>query len=104
MRLVERRARADVAFAEVRRRERRWSQRTRVVRAWLAQHRAGAIVGGGFTAGIAASMLPIRALTRVASAFAGTLSLLLEGPFLRLLATRAREAHSDAGRSSATPS
>lgn len=102
MKLVERRAQADVAFAEVRRRERRWSGRTRVVRAWVTQHRAGAIVGGGFTAGIAVSMLPIAALMRIASAFAGALSLLLEGPFLRLLAARHHNQADDTRKEPAT--
>jgi hypothetical protein len=104
VKLVERRAEADAAFIEVRRRSHRWSQRTRIVRAWLTEHRAGAIVGGGFTAGIAVSMLPIAALMRVASAFAGALSLLLEGPFLRLIAARRHDVPADVGASPTIPS
>jgi len=90
MKLVERRARADAAFAEVRQREHRWSERTHTVRAWFARHRAGTILGGGFASGVAVSLLPLGSLLRVASAFAGTLSLLAEGPLLRLLAAHRR--------------
>jgi predicted phage tail protein len=88
MKLIERRREADVAFAAVRHREHRWAAATRTVRAWSVRHRAAVIVGSGFTAGLATSLLPIAAVMRLASAFAGTASLMLEGPFLRLLAAQ----------------
>jgi len=99
MKLIERRREADEAFAEVRHREHRWAAATRTVRAWSARHRAAVIVGSGFTAGLATSLLPIAAVMRLASAFAGTASLMLEGPFLRLLSA----AHQDASRARAEP-
>ena len=87
-----RRRAADAAFAEMRLREGAWRAATRDVRAWAMQHRASVIVGSGFVTGLATSLLPIAALLRLASAFAGTVSLMLEGPFLRLLATTQRQA------------
>jgi len=101
MKLIERRREADEAFAEVRHREHRWAAATRTVRAWSARHRAAVIVGSGFTAGLATSLLPIAAVMRLASAFAGTASLMLEGPFLRLLAAQRRDA--PAARVPSTP-
>ena len=95
MKLIERRREADKAFAAVRHRERRWALTTRTMRAWSARHRAAVIVGSGFTAGLATSLLPIAALLRLASAFAGTASLMLEGPFLRLLAAQRRDASAE---------
>ena len=92
MKLVERRARADAAFVEVRQRERRWSRQTEIVRAWFARHRASTLVGGGFATGVAVSLLPIGSLVRAASAFAGTLTLLVEGPLMRLIAAHRRDA------------
>ena len=88
MKLFERRRRAEAAEALLDRREREWSLRTTVVRAWCRRHRAGLVVGGGFGAGFAASLLPITPLLRLASALAGTASLLLEGPLLRALTSR----------------
>jgi hypothetical protein len=90
--LLERRRAADRAFAAVRHREHVWADATRSVRAWSARHREAVIVGAGFTTGLATSLLPIAALLRLASAFAGTASLMLEGPFLRLLAAQRRDA------------
>lgn len=90
--LLERRRAADLAFAAARHREHVWSAATRSVRAWSKQHRAAVIVGAGFTTGLATSLLPIAALLRLASAFAGTASLMLEGPFLRLLAAQRQDA------------
>ena len=92
--LFTRRKEADAALAEAESRTRAWRAATRGVRAWGARHRASMIVGGGFAAGLATSLLPIAALLRLASAFAGTVSLMLEGPFLRLLSA----AHRDAAR------
>jgi hypothetical protein len=92
MNLVTRRREADAAFVETMSRTRIWRAATRDVRAWGARHRASVIVGGGFAAGLATSLLPIAALLRLASAFAGTISLMLEGPFLRLLSAAHRNA------------
>lgn len=92
MKLTARRAEANAAFAEVRHRERVWSEATRVVRGWCARHRIGVIVGGGVVSGLAASLLPLAPLMRLLSAFAGAASLMLEGPFLRMLADRRRDA------------
>jgi hypothetical protein len=90
MKLIERRREADLAFLDVRRREHAFATSTHGVRAWIARHRASVIVGSGFTAGLATSLLPIAALMRLASAFAGTASLMLEGPFLRMLSAQRR--------------
>lgn len=92
MKLIERRREADTAFAAVRHREHVWATTTRSVRAWSKRHRAAVIVGSGFTAGLATSLLPIAPLMRLASAFAGAASLMLEGPFLRLLAAQRQDA------------
>jgi hypothetical protein len=93
--LGERRRQADAAFAETLARERAWRVATRDVRAWLGRHRASALVGGGFATGLATSLLPIAAVLRLASAFAGTVSLMLEGPFLRLLSAAHRHAQQE---------
>jgi len=90
--LMARRREADAAFVEATRRKRIWLAMTRDARAWIMRHRAGVIVGGGFAAGLTTSLLPVAPLLRLASAFVGTLSLMLEGPFLRLLAASHREA------------
>jgi predicted phage tail protein len=100
MKLIERRREADKAFAAVRHREHVWASTTRSVRTWSTRHRAAVIVGSGFTAGLATSLLPIAAIMRLASAFAGAASLMLEGPFLRLLAAQRQ----DASVASAPPS
>jgi hypothetical protein len=90
--LLERRREGDAALAHTRTRERVWRVVTRDTRAWCARHRAGVIVGGGFFAGLTTSLMPIAPLLRLASAFAGTLSLMLEGPFLRMLSAAHRDA------------
>jgi hypothetical protein len=90
--LTARRREADAAYAEARTRERVWRAATRDVRAWTRRHRAGVIAGGGFIAGLTTSLLPVAPLLRLASAFAGTVSLMLEGPFLRFLSAAHREA------------
>lgn len=95
--LLARRREADAALIETRKRERVWYAVTHDVRAWCTRHRAGVIVGGGFATGIATSLLPIAPLLRLASAFAGTVSLMLEGPFLRMLSAAHRDASRDRG-------
>ena len=97
--LLERRRAADAALAETLTRKRIWRTITHDTRAWCARHRAGVIVGGGFFAGLTTSLLPVAPLLRLASAFAGTVSLMLEGPFLRLLSA----AHQDASRARPDP-
>ena len=93
--LIARRREADRAFAQTQTRERVWRAVTRDTRAWCARHRAGLIVGGGFAAGLTTSLLPVTPLLRLASAFAGTVSLMLEGPFLRLLSTAHQHAQQE---------
>ena len=95
MNVFSRRKEADAALAEAQVRTRVWRAATRDVRAWGSRHRASMIVGGGFATGLATSLLPITALLRLASAFAGTVSLMLEGPFLRMLSAAHREAARD---------
>jgi hypothetical protein len=97
--VLERRRQADAALAETRMRQRAWRAVTRDTRAWCVRHRAGVIVGGGFVAGLTTSLMPVASLLRLASAFAGTVSLMLEGPFLRMLSA----AHRDASRERGTP-
>ncbi|HEY6894792.1 MAG TPA: hypothetical protein VI258_11530 [Rhodanobacteraceae bacterium] len=104
MRLIARRRQADAALAEALLRERVWRATTRDVRAWGARHRASVIVGGGFVSGLATSLFPIAALLRLTSAFAGTVSLMLEGPFLRLLAATQRQAQPERTRDTAATS
>jgi hypothetical protein len=90
--LVQRRSAADAAFVAARERGIAWRFGTARVRAWSLRHREALIVGGGFATGFATSRFPIAAVMRLASAFAGTASLMLEGPFLRLLAPQHRPA------------
>jgi predicted phage tail protein len=90
--LLRRRRAADRALADALHRERVWADATRSVRAWSTHPRAAVIVGAGFTTGLATSLLPIAAFMRLASALAGTASLMLEGPFLRLLAAQRQNA------------
>ena len=91
MKLLDRRREAAAAFAELRRREHAWSAHTREIRAWTVRHRAGVIVGGGIAAGLTTSLLPLAPLLRLLSALAGTVSLMVEGPFLRFLARQATD-------------
>jgi hypothetical protein len=101
MKLLERRKQVQVALADVRHRERVWLRSTYGVRQWAARHRAGVIVGSGVAAGLVTSLLPIAPLMRLVSAFAGAASLMLEGPFLRLLAAQ-RHDPATAGRAPPT--
>ena len=94
MKLLARRRQADAALATLQKRERAWRTNTRVVRAWCMRHRAGLIAGGGVGAGFVTSMLPIAPLMRLISGLAATASVMLEGPFLRLLTAAHREASS----------
>jgi len=99
MKLIARRREAQAALERVLQREHLWSLRTHRARAWTSRHRVGVIVGGGLVAGVASSLLPIAAVMRLLSALAGTASLMLEGPFLRLLsAQRARPTENVADR------
>jgi hypothetical protein len=100
--LLARRREADAAWMEARTRGRVWHAITHDARAWCVRHRAGVIVGGGLAAGLTTSLMPIAPLLRLASAFAGTVSLMLEGPFLRLLTATHREA-SRGGADSSPP-
>jgi hypothetical protein len=88
VKLIRRRAAADAAYAVFRRDEAEWTRRTRVVRAWSRRHRAGLVVGSGLVAGFATARFPVAPLIRLASAFASSAALMLEGPFLRFLAAR----------------
>ncbi len=99
--LLARRREADAAFIEARVREHVWNAVTRDARAWSRRHRAGVIVGGGFAAGLTTSLLPIAPLLRLASALAGTVSLMLEGPFLRLLTATHRQSAGERADSTA---
>ncbi|HJT99172.1 MAG TPA: hypothetical protein VJ696_12725 [Rhodanobacteraceae bacterium] len=97
MKLLARRTEADAASLDLVLRAERWRHRTRTMRAFVAQHRAGVIVGGGVAAGFATTVFPLASLMRIASAFAGTVSLMLEGPILRLLAREMRRASAGEG-------
>jgi len=92
VKLLERRKEANVALSTLEHRERIWRANTRVVRGWFTRHRAGVIVGVGAGAGFVTSLLPVTPLLRLVSALAGAVSLMLEGPFLRLLSAAHREA------------
>jgi len=94
VKLLERRKQANDAMSTLVLREHAWRAHTSVVRGWFARHRAGVIVGVGAGAGFVTSLLPIAPLLRLVSALARTMSLMLEGPFLRLLSAAHREASS----------
>lgn len=99
MKLIERRAIADAAYAGFRRTEAIWLRRTRTVRAWSRRHRAGLVVGSGLVAGFVTARLPVAPLIRLASAFASTATLMLEGPFLRFISARDAKKPADASDS-----
>lgn len=84
--LLDRRRQADAAAVVLRAREKSFVQRTRVFRATCARHRAALILGGGFATGVIASWMPIAPFVRLASAFASTVSLMLNGPIAGFLA------------------
>lgn len=92
MKLFERREEANAALSTLEHRGRTWRANTRVMRGWFMRHRAGVIVGVGAGAGFVTAFLPVAPLLRLVSALAGTVSLMLEGPFLRLLSAAHREA------------
>jgi hypothetical protein len=96
VKLIERRAMADAAYAGFRRSEAIWLRKTRAARVWSRRHRAGLLVGSGLAAGFATARLPVAPLIRLASAFASTAALMLEGPFLRLIAVRDAKTATDA--------
>ena len=96
MKLLEHRKEAAAALVRLRRREREWMLQTRTLRFYAARHRSALIVGGGFVAGLALSLLPLARIVRVASALVGTASFLVSGPLAKMLVT-------DAFRSGATP-
>jgi hypothetical protein len=100
VKLIDRRAVADAAYAGFRRTEAIWLRRTRTVRAWSRRHRAGLVVGSGLVAGFATARLPVAPLIRLASAFASTAALMLERPFLRFIAARDANTPADAGEDS----
>ena len=103
MKLMTRRAQATAAFIELERRKIAWSRSTRNVRAWCGRHRAGVIVGGGFATGLITTLLPVAPIMRLASALAGTASLMLEGPLLRLLMAGHRDSASADGADATAP-
>jgi hypothetical protein len=100
MKLIERRAIADAAYAGFRRTEATWLMRTRTMRKWSRRHRAGLVVGSGLVAGFAAARAPIAPLIRLASALASTAALMLEGPLVRLIGSRDAKKPADANEDS----
>lgn len=86
MMLIERRKEADAAAVVLRTRKRTFLQRTRVFRAYCAKHRAGLIVGGGFASGMLMTFVPVAPFVRLASTFASTLTLMVNGPIAGFLA------------------
>ena len=91
MTLIERRRRAAAAEAAVRHERRTWLARTIPLRAWCADHKAALIVGGGLASGAATSLLPLRPLMKIGSAFASTAMLMLRFPLADLIAWREAE-------------
>jgi hypothetical protein len=91
MKLIARRAEATAALIELEQHKRTWAQSTRRVRAWASRHRAAVIVGGGVATGLITTLLPVAPIMRLISALAGTASLMLQGPLLRLLTATHRD-------------
>ena len=84
--LIDRRRQADAAAVVLASRERTFMRRTRAFRAYCARHRAALIVGGGFASGVIASWMPIAPFVRLASAFASTVAVMVNGPIAGFLA------------------
>jgi len=103
LKLIERRREAEAALARVRRSERAWAQRTRVLRAFCARHRAALIVGGGFASGLLTSLLPVRPLLRLGSAFFSTAALMFKGPLSMLFAEHYQRALGDRDEAASAP-
>ena len=61
------------------------------LRAWCADHKAALIVAGGLVSGAATSLLPLRPLMKLGSAFASTAMLMLRFPLADLIAWREGE-------------
>ncbi|MGH8172293.1 MAG: hypothetical protein ACREPX_04055 [Rhodanobacteraceae bacterium] len=84
--LLDRRRQADAATVVLLERKHTFLARTRAFRAVCARHRAALIVGGGFAGGVLTSWMPIAPFVRLASAFASTLTLMIDGPVAGFLA------------------
>lgn len=98
--LLERRRQADAAAVVLRARAHSFLRKTRTLRAYGVRHRAALIVGGGFASGVILSFMPIAPFVRLASAFASTFSLMINGPVAGFLAGY-RSGGSDAGQADA---
>jgi len=103
LKLIVRRREAEAALARVRRSEHAWEQRTRVLRAFCARHRAALIVGGGFATGLVTSLLPVRPLLRLGSAFVSTATLMFKGPLSRIFAEQYRSTFGDRDQPAGAP-
>jgi len=91
VKLIERRRRVAAAEAKMRQERRTWLAETIPLRAWCADHRAALIVAGGLVSGAATSLLPLRPLMKLGSAFASTAMLMLRFPLADLIAWREGE-------------
>ncbi|MBO9664881.1 hypothetical protein [Dokdonella sp.] len=85
MSLLERRRAARRAELEFELTRVQWHARTRLLREHYARHREAWLLGGGFAAGVIASLLPLRAGVRLGRTLASAASLLLRSPLQTLL-------------------
>lgn len=90
MSLIERRRAVRRAERELEFERARWHARTRVLREHYVHHREAWLLGGGFGAGVIASLLPLRAGARLGRAITSMATLLLRSPIQALLLEAAR--------------
>ena len=85
MSLLERRRAARRAELQVELARMQWRTRTRLLRDHYERHREAWLLGGGFGAGVIASLLPLRAGARLGRTLASAATLLLRSPLQTLL-------------------
>lgn len=106
MSLLERRRAVALADLELEAARARWRSRTRAWREHYARHREAWLLGGGFGAGIAAGLLPLRTAASAWRWINGAAALALRSPIGAMLieaATRRIDRrHGEADRADAT--
>lgn len=85
MSLLERRRAARRAELEFELARVQWRARTRLLRDHYERHREAWLLGGGFGAGVIASLLPLRASVRLGRTVVSAANLLLRSPLQALL-------------------
>lgn len=90
MSLLERRRAVRRAERELELSRAQWRARARLLREHYARHREAWLLGGGFGAGVIASLLPLRAGARFGRTLVSAATLLLRSPLQTLLIEYAR--------------